>query len=289
MGRAGRSALLFMKLERARAKEALSRLLAMFESGDLPAAVARTMITPVPGTERPSDKWSLGNKILMFLAGTRDARGFKQWQKSGRKVKKGSKAFYILAPSTRKKRVKVVDEETGKEREEDRVVITGFREVPVFRLEDTEGEPLSNPDYRPLDPPPLQNIAKKFGVQEIRYEPGNGACYGFFTWHRGKQIVLHTYDIKTWFHELGHSIHATFRELRGGQVPEQEIVAEVFAATMCEFFGERGYHLHAWQYVKHYSSQDPQQALKAIFRILSDVEKCLELVFKAAEVEEAVS
>jgi|GEM_PF-4666686 len=56
-----------------RVKEALSRLLSMFESGDLPAAVARTLITPVAGAEKPSDKWSLGNKLLMFLAGTEDA------------------------------------------------------------------------------------------------------------------------------------------------------------------------------------------------------------------------
>lgn len=270
-----------------RVKEALNRLLSMFESGDLPAAVARTLITPAPGAEKPSDKWSLGNKLLMLLAGTEDARGYRQWEQVGRHVKKGAKAFYILAPSTKKVVKRVTDPETGEEREEEQVVITGFRCVPVFRFEDTEGKPLPEPDYRPPEPPPLFDVARKFGVQEVRYTPANGdGSYGFFTWRGGKKIVLHTHDVKTWFHELGHAVHSTFRELKGGQVPEQEIVAEVFAATMCELFGVQGYHWYAWEYVKAYSSQDPQKALKSIFRVLSDVEECLKRVWDAQNRQE---
>lgn len=278
MGRAGGLAPGIMKKLK-RAKEALHSVIAMFETGDLPAAVARTMIRPKPGHKKPSDSWSLGNKILMFLNGTDDARGFKQWQNVGRSVNKGAKAFYILAPAKRKVTRKVTDEETGEEKEEERAIITGFREVPVFRCEDTEGDPIPKPEYDPLTPPPLQEIARKFGVQEIRYEPGDGNCYGFFSWGNGKRIVLHTYDVKTWFHELGHAIHATFREMKGGQIPEQEIVAEVFAAAMCEFYGIRGYHFHAWQYVQAFSGEEPQAALKSVFRVLSDVEKCLDMAF----------
>ncbi|MDN5375340.1 MAG: hypothetical protein PWQ39_380 [Thermacetogenium sp.] len=262
-----------------RVKEALNRLLSMFESGDLPAAVARTLITPVPGTEKPSDRWSLGNKLLMLLAGTEDARGYRQWEVVGRHVKKGAKAFYIFAPLVKKVTRKIVDPETGEEREEERVIITGFREVPVFRYEDTEGKPLPEVDYSPPELPPLYNVAKAFGVQEVRYAPANGdGSYGFFTLRGGKRIVLHTHDAKTWFHELGHAVHSTFRELKGGQDPEQEIVAEVFAATMCELHGITGYHFRCWEYIKHYAGQDAQKALRAVLRLLSDVEKCLNLV-----------
>jgi len=184
-------------------------------------------------------------------------------------------------------RKKVLDPETGEEREEERVVIIGFRDVPVFRYEDTEGDPIPEPDYRPPEPPPLYDAARKFGVQEVLYTPANGdGSYGFFTRRGGKRVVLHTYDIKTWFHELGHAVHSTFRELRGGQVPEQEIVAEVFAAVMCELFGIRGYHWHAWEYVKSYSSQDTQKALRAIFRVLSDVEECLKRVWEVQNQQE---
>jgi len=34
----------------------------------------------------------------MFFGGTRDARDWNQWKKAGHHIKKGSKAFTILAP-----------------------------------------------------------------------------------------------------------------------------------------------------------------------------------------------
>lgn len=257
-------------------------MLVMFESGNLPTAVARTMIKPVPGSERPCDNWSLGNKLLMLLSDTEDARGYKQWQQAGRQVKKGAKAIYILAPCTRKIREKVIDNNTGKEQEKEKNIIAGFREIPVFRYEDTEGESLPEVNFDPPDPPPLQEVAREFGVDEIIYTPGNGTAYGFYAWGQNqKRIVLHTHDIKTWFHELGHAIHNSFRQLKSGQDADQEIVAEVFSATMCELYGVRGYHFHAWEYVKSYSGKDPQQALKNILRVLSEVEECLKRAFDA--------
>jgi hypothetical protein len=267
-----------MKLKRA--KDALSNILDMFESGNIPEAISRTMITPPPGYERPCDKWSLGNKIFMILSGTTDARGYKQWQKVGRQVKKGAKAVYILAPNTRKAKKKTIDEKTGEEKEEVYTAITGFRFIPVFRYEDTEGDSLPEFDFDPPELPPLQDVAKKFGINEVIYSPGDGTSYGFYAWGDGKKrIVLHTHDIKTWFHELGHAVHATFKELKNGQQSDQEIVAEIFAAVMCELHGVQGYHAHAWEYVKRYSDSEPQKALQAIFKILSDVEECLDRVF----------
>lgn len=277
-----------MKYDTEKTREALNRLLAMFANGDLPPAVARTLIRPQGGQGKPSDTWSLGNRLLMYLAGTEDARGFHQWQEAGRRVKKGAKAFHILAPCTVKKIVKVTDPETGEEREEERRVIVGFRFIPVFRYEDTEGKPLPEVKYDPPEPPPLQEVAKAFGVQEIIYAPGDGGSYGFYSWSNGKKIVLHTHDVKTWFHELGHAIHHTFRPLQGGQMPEQEIVAEVFAATMCEIHGIRGYHQYSWEYIRHYARDNPQEALKAVFRVLADVEECLKRVFAARKVIEDI-
>jgi antirestriction protein ArdC len=274
-----------MKLKRA--KDALCNILDMFESGNIPEAISRTMITPPPGYGRPCDKWSLGNKIFMILSGTTDARGYKQWQKVGRQVKKGAKAFYILAPNTRKTKKTVVDKETGEEKEEVYTTVTGFRFTPVFRYEDTEGEPLPEFDFNPPELPPLQDVARQFGIDEVVYSPGDGTSYGFYAWGNGKKsIVLHTHDIKTWFHELGHAVHGTFKELKAGQNQQQEIVAEIFAAVMCELHGVQGYHAHTWEYIKHYSDSDPHKALQAIFRILSDVEECLNRVIKVEKLQE---
>lgn len=86
-----------------KAKESLNRLLQMFEIGDLPQAVARTVIADKTGhAVKPSDKWSLGNWLLMIVAGTGDARGFNQWQEVGRHVKKGAKAILYPCPLDQK-------------------------------------------------------------------------------------------------------------------------------------------------------------------------------------------
>ncbi len=271
-----------------KAKEALNRLLEMFKTGDLPQAVARTTIAAKTGqTAKPSDKWSLGNRLLMLAAGTEDARGFNQWQEIGRYVKKGAKAIYILAPITKKKLVRrtETDLETGEIQviEEERMVITGFRGVPVFRYEDTEGRPLPEADYDPPEPPPLFDVAKRF-VGDVKYKPFIGRYYGYFNPAK-REIVLNTHDASTFFHELAHAVHHTIKPggLKGGQHADQEIVAEVVAAALCEMYGFKGYIWHGWQYVKAYSSQDDQQALKAVMGVLAEVEKVLEIILNVVE------
>ncbi len=132
-------------------KQALETIVQRFKEGDIPEAIAFSVF-PMPNI--PASRWSLLNRILMFLAGTNDARGFRQWQEVGRYVKKGSKAITILAPRFIKKDTE--DEEEAK------TILVGFLAVPVFRVEDTEGEPL---DYQKITLPelPLMELAKEWG------------------------------------------------------------------------------------------------------------------------------
>ena len=254
----------------------------MFESGNLPAAVARTVIC---GQAKPCDKWSLGNRLLMMISGTDDARGFNQWQEVGRRVKKGAKAIYILAPVVKKKVTRRIetDPETGEEREVEQVrtVTVGFRDIPVFRVEDTEGEPL--PDYAPPEPPPLFDVAKRF-VENVKYRPFVGGYYGYFR-PATKEIVLNTHDARTFFHELAHAVHHQVKPsgIKGGQYAEQEIVAETVACALCEMYGYSGYVWHGWEYIRRYAALDGQQALKAVMGVLADVEKVLDVILGAAE------
>ncbi len=269
-----------------RVRELLDKLLDMFRSGELPPSVKRTIILRNRESVIPSDSWSLGNRILMSLQGTEDARGFKQWQEVGRSVIKGAKAIYILAPINKTISERKIDPETGEEVIEKKVIPMGFRSVPVFRFEDTNGKSLpEQAAYVPKEPPPLHEVAEVFGV-EVIYSPFQGNCYGFYTWGGGKKIVLHTHDIRTWFHELGHAVHNTFRPLQGGQVPEQEIVAELFSAGMCELHGIQGYHQYSWEYMKGYSGDDPARTLQSILRILSDVEECFMRVMEVSDIPE---
>ncbi|MGD0639003.1 MAG: hypothetical protein ABSA72_13290, partial [Nitrososphaerales archaeon] len=118
---------------RERANFELERIVALFSSKQLPDLCAKALIN---APMKPSSKWSFGNQLLMLLAGTNDARGFRQWIEAGRSVSKGSKAFYILGPVRKRVRRKVSDEHEGRG-EEVADVRVGFMPVPVFRYEDT--------------------------------------------------------------------------------------------------------------------------------------------------------
>nr|WP_067929596.1 ArdC family protein [Alicyclobacillus shizuokensis] len=196
-----------MLMHQDRIEAATKKLLDMWETGELPQAVARTFIEPKG--DRPCDKWSLANRLLMVAHDTFDARGFKQWEEAGRKVKKGAKAFYILGPVT--KTVTREDPETGEEIR--RLVVVGFKAIPVFRLEDTEGDPVTVPNYDPPVLPPLMNVAQAWGIP-VRYAPKTGRFYGLYHPVRD-EIILCSHDEITFFHELAHAAHNRIHPLQG--------------------------------------------------------------------------
>src|SRR3954462_8564976 len=82
----GREAIASRKREQA--EEALQSILSLFESGELPSKIAQTVIARHEG-EAPMATWSLPNQLLVLLAGSADARGFRQWKEVGRHVRKG--------------------------------------------------------------------------------------------------------------------------------------------------------------------------------------------------------
>ena len=104
----------------------------------------------IKAPELPSSKYSFGNQLLLYSQKADDVRGFTAWKNVNRHVKKGAKAVWILAP----RKIKVEDDD-GETHE----LNTGFRAVPVYRLEDTEGDPL--PEYKPKSIPPLTDLAEK--------------------------------------------------------------------------------------------------------------------------------
>lgn len=255
--------------------EACERLLEIFRSGQLPPAVARTTIQALE-RELPSSKWSLGNRLLMILAGTDDARGFRQWEEAGRHVVKGAKALYILGPCT-KRVTELQTDEDGQETEKEKVIIKGFRTIPVFRYEDTEGEDIVRPDYTPTELPPLVEVAKAHGIA-VKYGPFTKRFYGCYRPLKD-EILLCTHDVDTFFHELAHGVHNTIRPLQGGQHADQEIVAETVAAVLCEMYGFTGYLYQGYEYIKHYAhATNGAETVKAIMKVLADVQKVLEII-----------
>jgi hypothetical protein len=211
-------------------RQALESIVQKFKEGDIPEAIAYSMF-PIPNI--PASKWSLLNRTLMFISGTSDARGFNQWKMVGRYVKEGSKAITILAP-----RFTMKETDDG---EEKKPILVGFLAVPVFKVEDTDGEPL---DYQKIELPelPLIEVAKDWGIS-IKAIPGNYRYFGYFSQDR-KEIALATKEESVFFHGLAHAVHQrVLGELKRGQDWKQEVVAELSASVLCKIVGNTSKHL----------------------------------------------
>jgi hypothetical protein len=247
-------------------KQTLQAVLDKFKSGDIPEVVAYAMY---PIADVPSSKWSLMNRIIIMLAETRDARGYRQWQQANRFVKKGAKALYILVPFMKK-----TEDGDGKET----TVLKGFGCRPVFKVEDTDGEPL---DYQEIELPefPLIERAEQWGIS-VQAVPGN---YHFFGCYSGKrqEIELATQEECIFFHELAHAAHAKIiGSLKPGQNPLQEIVAEMSSQCLCRLVGKSGerYLGNAYRYIERYAEQIQMSPHMACLKAMSETEKVLNLI-----------
>jgi len=251
-------------------REKLNSILEAFEAGNIPEAVAYSMF-PIP--DLPSSKWSLLNRITVFLSGTADARGFRQWNEAGRHVKKGAKAVYILVPRMIKRET---PSEAGEAEEE---FLAGFMARPVFRVEDTDGEPL---DYEQIELPelPLMERAKEWGLS-VKAVPGNYQYHGYFSQDK-KEIGLASKDEAVFFHELAHyAHHLIVGDLRTVAPWEKEVVAELAAAALCKIVGKDSKYFGAsYQYVKHYAEQEGLSPVKACLRVINQTEAVLALILK---------
>lgn len=262
--------------------EVLNGIVDLFTEGDVAQAVA---IATFPTPDIPMAKWSLRNRVLAMLAGTGDARGFRQWENVGRSVTKGKRAFYILAPLLVKSKTGEVDKD-GKPR----LICIGFKAVPVFRYEDTNGEPVQYPEHV-LPAHPLSEVAEAWGI-EVKTAGFAGHAYG---WTDGKgNITLCTPNERTFFHELGHCADARTHKLKGGQDAIQEIVAELTAATLARLVGRempndgRSRSYIAGYATKLYPKLSEADAMrKACERVLSRTCKAVEAILKAAADPEA--
>lgn len=225
-----------------RVKQTLNIILEKFKSGDIPEAVAYTMF-PIP--DIPSTKWSMLNRTLMFLNGTLDARGIRQWNAVKRYVKKGSKALYILVPYLKKQ------EEHGQYE----YVLAGFMLKPVFALEQTHGETL---EYENLDVPdlPLMDRARDWNIS-VKAIPGDYGFYGYYSSEK-QEIAVATNHECVFFHELAHCAHHIVKgKLKPGQDPLQEIVAELSAQALARIVGRSIEDTigNSFRYIERYSSQ----------------------------------
>jgi len=252
-------------------KLVLDSILEKFRTGDIPEAVA---LASFPAADMPSGKWSFMNRMLMFISGTFDARGFRQWKEVDRRVKKGAKAIHILVPCFKKE----VDEESGEETS----MLRFFKTAPVFRSEDTEGKSLEYPGLE-LPKLPLIDRARQWGISVVAI-PGNYRFRGCFL-PENKEIALATPEEKTFFHELAHASHEKIKgKIKSGQDPFQEIVAELSAQALCKIVGKQPTDTtgNSYKYIESYADELGLSPYTACLRVLSDTEKVLGLILSGA-------
>jgi hypothetical protein len=250
-----------------RAEQVAAKILDAFKNGDVPKALAPIFIRRKDGV--PCRSWSLGNQLLCILSGTNDARGMKQWNDVGRKVKKGSTAFDILVPLTRTVTVPDIDSRG----EKTVTVLRGFRTAAVFAVESTEGEELPKVDEEVthwLNDLSLKAVAQSWGLKIDAYDGKEYGPQGQFRPNR--HIAVGVKNLSTWCHELVHAADFRLGALKKrGQHWRSETVAELGGAILLEALGmdyeaDRG---GCWNYIQHYAAEagiEPIQACNDVLK-----------------------
>ncbi|MDI3497044.1 hypothetical protein [Archaeoglobus sp.] len=255
--------------KRKKIREAMELVLKAFDSN--PEKVALAVFR---GNSKPSDSWSFFNRLIMLMNDTTDARGFRQWQQVGRRVKKGAKAFYILAPVRKKvpvkvKKVEVVDD-VIMEIEEVILVekLVSFKPVPVFRYEDTEGEPLPDENFHVEIPCEFSRIIEELGLKvETEAFRNFYGCYSPLS----KTIRLASPELIVFLHELCHAVDDQLHGIQGGQIPLQEVVAEFSAAVIATLLGYRVPLGNVKEYIEQYGFFNLFKAFARVERVVGFV------------------
>jgi hypothetical protein len=159
--------------------------------------------------------------------------GFKTWQSLGRQVRKGEHALWILAPCPHR-RVETIETPDGPEDREH--AWTTFRAVPVFDVDQTDGDELSQPASR-LQGDDAQGLAKLVADLVVErgfsftFEEISGGTNGRTDFEARTVVVDRGLEpamrAKTAVHELAHVLlHEDHRDMPR---PLKELEAESVA------------------------------------------------------------
>lgn len=257
--------------QKQRAFETAQKVLTRFESGE---AIKFVSIAYLEQLNLNSDKWSLGNKLIMMVNNTKDARTYEQWKQVGRYVKAGTQGFDILGP------VKImVPEDKDKPNDGKIPILIGFKPIRVHPVENTEGAEVEYVKGAPKQLPPLADVATKWGLS-VTYGRSRHGEFGFY---RPSEDLIHlsTADMSTFFHELTHAAQKKIDgKLNGGQDTDQEVIAEFTACVLADMYGQDstgfGYH-----YIRGYVGGDKDKVTKCVMRLISKIQKILDLIIDA--------
>lgn len=261
-----------------RSKEVAEALLQQFENGDV-AAPLKMVLLSNPGL--PQGNWSWTNQFITMMMGCTDARGFKQWQKVGRRVASGPRA-YIRVPLMN--RYKTEDKEGN---EETRQYIYACKTVPVWDVAQTSGDDLEEPEDHAalLEALPLMAVAEAWGVKVKAIGVQNK---GFLGWYNPTfdEIAIGTENVIVWLHELFHK--GDFQnqtKMEPANHWRSETVAQLGACVLAHMLGigDQADEGMTWQYIKKQVGTDTDKAVTACTQVLNRVCEVAQLIMKTAD------
>lgn len=229
------------------------------------------------GVNIPCKSWSYLNQFVTYLSGTYDARGFLQWKEAGRQVKKGVKAIYILVPMLYK--VKDNNSDDGAEGKK----LTGFKAMPVFRLEDTEGAELDyfvNLKTFAPDSLPLIDIAHKLNINVTA-----GLTWDSGGWFRpaDNSITMGSNSGQVFLHELSHAVDNVLPD-KNSDYAFNEVVAELSAAFLCKVYDVECSLDNTTAYIKSWKGQ-----ARSVFSFISVMERVEQIFHYIEDVKTSIA
>lgn len=263
-------------------------------------AIPKLAVACFSNPKIPAHKWTLRNQMLAYLTtGSLDARGYKQWKRVGRTVKRGTRAGFIWQPLKRYFKTEEKDPKTGQVKVVTRSYVYGYRALAKFGKPDTDGKPL---DYEKEiclpEKLPLREVAEEWGIK-VNAEWMLGA-HGSFAID-GSAITIGVkaeYAPKVFFHELAHAAHGKVLEkwgkkLQGGQQVQQEIVAEMSAEILRRMLDPNGEIYpdtsgNSLDYIKHYAEAGGMDLPEALLKVLGEVGQVITLILEVAGLREPV-
>lgn len=249
--------------------------------------------------------YSINNTILIMMQnpGAERVAGYNTWKELGRQVRKGEKAIKILAPSSFKKEVQILDEkgkaiigEDGKPKTEMKE-IRYFKQVSVFDVGQTEGKELpslvnelkGNVEEKEAIYKALTSIT---GLQ-IQEEKIRGKAKGYYQpasiSGEDEKIVVKKgmedlQSIKTAIHETAHCLlhdpnkeTTNLEESRNVKEVQAEAIAYVVASKLGLDTGE-----YSFGYIASWSAGKQIEELK---ESLQTIQKTADSIYSAIDKE----
>lgn len=280
-------------------KAEVKGLLESFRKPESLQFISKTMFRR--GREIPSDNWSPLNRLIMFMHGTEDARGFKTWAKIKRYGEKGG-CFYISAPiiimedengvrmkkkyDRKTKTTTYTNYHTGATMHplEVKTKVIGIRPIPVWPVEKTKGEDVDYGSDRPMPKFLGQEIADAWGLK-VSQGFENPSWYAWFSEERA-EIKMATDNQQTFFHELVHASDSKLNDnwKKESTESEIEIVAEFGACVLMGMFGLKAGTKNTFHYIQRYADEKKKKdVIDVVIPLINRISRAVQNILDASE------